>query len=198
MVVLGVVEGPGGLDLGRHRVLAGGPQRLVVGVAGHLRRRLLGVVGEVDARAVLGADVVALAHALGRVVLLEEDLQQVGVGDLLRVEGDQHRLGVAGLRRADLLVGRVRGGPVLVADRRRVDAVEFPEQPLRAPEAAEREVGDLDPLRERRLQRRARAPRASPAPRRPARCDPAAPPPRATISVFSGCIIVISFPSLFI
>src|SRR6185369_10659265 len=55
----------------------------------------------------------------------------------------------------DLLVGRVRRGPVLVADRRREDAVEFPEQALRAPEAAESEVGDLDSLRERRLQRRA-------------------------------------------
>ena len=105
--------------------------------------------------AVLGADVVALAHALGRVVLLEEDLEQVGVGDLRRVEGDQHRLGVAGLAAADLLVGRVRRGAVHVADRRRVDAVEPPEEPLGAPEAAEGEVGDLDPVREGRLQRRA-------------------------------------------
>ena len=37
--------------------------------------------GEVDRRAVLGADVVALAEALGRVVDLEERLDQVGVGD---------------------------------------------------------------------------------------------------------------------
>ena len=50
---------------------------------------LLLIRGVVDARAVLRADVVALAHALGRVVLLEERLQQVGVGDLLGVERDQ-------------------------------------------------------------------------------------------------------------
>ena len=154
VVLLGVVEGRGRLDLGRDRLVAGRPQVLVVGGQRHLRGLLLGVVGEVDARAVLGADVVALAHPLGRVVLLEEDLEQVGVGDLLRVEGDHHRLGVAGPAAADLLVGRVRRGPVHVADRGRVDAVEVPEEPLRAPEAAEGEVGDLDPVRERRLQRR--------------------------------------------
>ena len=49
------------------------PSALLVGVAGGVGGgALLGAVG-VDRRAVLGADVVALAHALGRVVALPED-----------------------------------------------------------------------------------------------------------------------------
>src|SRR5258708_14588837 len=139
VVVLGVVEGAGGLDLGRDRLVSRGAERLVVGLPRHLRRCFLAIAGEVDAGAVLSADVVALAHPLGRVVLLEEDLEQVGVGDLLGIEGDEDRLGVAGLARADLLVGRVRSPPAHVSNRRRVDAVQNPEQPLRPPQAAQPE-----------------------------------------------------------
>src|SRR5680860_1459450 len=76
VVVLGVVEGPGRLDLGRDRIAARGPQRLVVGLPCDLRGRRLGVTRRVDAGAVLAADVVALGHPLGRVVLVEEDLEQ--------------------------------------------------------------------------------------------------------------------------
>ena len=55
-----------------------------------------------------GCHVVALAHALRRVVALPEDLQQLAVGDLLGVEHHQHDLAVTGAAGADLLVGRVR------------------------------------------------------------------------------------------
>ena len=42
---------------------------------GRLRRVELGVAGRVHGRAILGADVIALAHALGRVVTLPEHAQ---------------------------------------------------------------------------------------------------------------------------
>ena len=65
--------------------------------------------GHEDRRAVLRADVVPLAVARGRVVHAEEPLlEQVGVRQLLRIEHDAHRLGVAGRARVHVLVGRVR------------------------------------------------------------------------------------------
>ena len=58
--------------------------------------RRCAVAVRVDRRPVLRADVVALAHALRRVVALPEDAQQLVVTDALRVEDDQHDLGVTG------------------------------------------------------------------------------------------------------
>ena len=81
-------------------------------VLGHL---LLRVAGGVDAAAVLGADVVALAVQRGRVVHDEEDLQHLAQRDLRRVELDLDHLGVAGAAAADLLVGRVERLAVAVA-----------------------------------------------------------------------------------
>jgi hypothetical protein len=75
--------------------VAGGGERLLVarlGARGDLRL-LLGV-REHDG-AVLGADVVALAVALGGVVALPERPQELLVGDLLRVEDDEDGLRVA-------------------------------------------------------------------------------------------------------
>ena len=128
-------------------------------------------------------------------MLLEEGLEQLAVGDLRGVEGDQDGLGVAGASAADLLVGRVRRDPVHVADRGRVDAVELPEELLGAPEAAEGEVGGLDPVGEGRLQRSAE--------HRVALGDvegaldraPAARPRASGIWVFCGFSIIISFPT---
>src|SRR5439155_3036851 len=59
-----------------------------------------------DRRAVLSANVVALTIELRRVVRGEEDVEQVVVTQLLRVEGDADRLGMVGVAAADLLVGR--------------------------------------------------------------------------------------------
>src|SRR5258708_365967 len=60
----------------------------------------------VDRRAVLRADIVALAHPLGRVVALPESLEQRFVAGLLRIEHHQYGLGMAGLPAAHLLIGR--------------------------------------------------------------------------------------------
>ncbi len=99
--------------------------------------------GPVDRGAVLGADVVALAHALGRVVDLEEGLDQVGVGDLRRVVDDADGLGVAGPAAADLFVRRMGRRAAGVSDRGGPDAGDLPVDLLGSPEAAEPEQGHL-------------------------------------------------------
>src|SRR6266496_4045347 len=72
VVILGVVEGPGGRDLGRDLAEAGAGELLGVGVLRSLDGGALSLVRVVGGRAVLSADVVALAHALRRVVALPE------------------------------------------------------------------------------------------------------------------------------
>src|SRR6478735_1279495 len=143
VVVLGVVVRRGLADLGGD-VTEPAPAELVPvdlrQLAGGLL--LLGR-GEVDRRAVLRADVVALAEALRRVVDLEELLHEVGVRDHGRVEHDPDRLGVVRRTGADLLVRRVRGGAAGVADPGRPDARQLPVDLLGAPEAAEAEESDL-------------------------------------------------------
>jgi len=155
VVVLGEVELAGRDDLGGDVAVAGFAQ-LLAELGGRLLggRLLLRTVVE-DRRTVLGADVVALAHALGRVVRLPEHLDQLGVGDLLRIEHDANRLRVPGPAGADLLVGRVLGEPALVAHSGGDHAGDLPERTLLAPEAAKRELGDLAAGRVRPLQRRA-------------------------------------------
>src|SRR5262245_38022807 len=74
VVRLGVVEAAERLDLGRDLPLAGARQLGRVAVAGRLHGGALRPRREVDRGAVLGAVVVALAHALGRVVALPERL----------------------------------------------------------------------------------------------------------------------------
>src|SRR5205085_384223 len=155
VVVLGVVERPrlGDLrgDLADTALVQGGLVALARGGGG---LRLLGGRG-VDGRAVLGADVVALAHALGGIVAFPERLQQIVVRDPLGVVGDEDGLGVAGPARAGLLVGGIGGLPARVADRGRDHARDRPELALGAPEAAHAEDRRLRAVRPRRLQRRA-------------------------------------------
>src|SRR5262245_47227174 len=108
----------------------------------------------VDARAVLRAYVIALAHALGRVVVLPERLEQLFVGDLLRVIDHQHDPVVAGAAGADLLVGRVGRMAAGVTDGGDVNAItEFPELAFGAPEAAHAEHRGLEALGIRPLER---------------------------------------------
>ena len=57
-------------------------------------------VGDVDARAVLRTDVVALAVRRGRVVDVKEDLQDLAQRDALGIEGDPNDFGVAGIAAA--------------------------------------------------------------------------------------------------
>src|SRR6185437_10967249 len=95
-----------------------------------------------------GAHIVALAHALGRIVALPKGLQQPLVGDFLRVIDHQHDLVVPGAPAADLLIGRVGRDARRIADSRDMDAVaQLPEFTFRAPEAAEPEHRGLETRR---------------------------------------------------
>ena len=88
-------------------------------------------------------------------MVLPEDAQHLVERRDLRIEHDEHDLGVTGAARAHLFVRRVRRDAARVADRGRVDAGRGPELPLRAPEAAHAEHDLLETLGERRLERRA-------------------------------------------
>src|SRR5947209_5825716 len=136
VVGLGVIERAGLRDLGRDLAVASAAQHGLVSGPRLVGGRALGLVAPEDRRAVLRADVVALAHPLGGVVSLPEQLQHLLVAGGGAVERDKNGLGMAGAPAADLLVGGVRGKPAGVADGRRVDAVGLPEEALRAPEAA--------------------------------------------------------------
>src|SRR3954464_3973123 len=74
VVVLGVVELAELRDLGRDRAVAGVEQALAEHGPARLDRGGLLGRGGVDRRAVLRAGVVALAHALRRVMVLPEEL----------------------------------------------------------------------------------------------------------------------------
>src|SRR4029079_18330625 len=106
VVVLGVVEVVQRRDLGRDLAVDTAAESVLERRARRVGRLTLGVARRVDRRAVLGADIVALAHALGRIVVLPEALQQRVIARLLRVEDDEDNLGVAGAGAADLGVGR--------------------------------------------------------------------------------------------
>src|SRR5208282_2454011 len=133
--------------------VAGGGEPLLIGIARGLGGALLGFAIGVDRRAVLRADIVALAHALGRVVTLPEELEQAGVADQLGVVDDEHRLGMARAAAAHLLVARVRRRPAGIADGGHIDAFLLPEAALGPPKAAEAEDRLLEPGRERRGER---------------------------------------------
>jgi hypothetical protein len=99
-----------------------------------------------DRRAVLGPDVVALAHPLGGIVALPEETQHGVVAGEPGIEDRKDHLGVAGAPAAHLFVGGVRREAPRVAHRGGVHAVGLPEAPLCAPEAAHCEDRALQPL----------------------------------------------------
>src|SRR6185503_9576304 len=100
-----------------------------------------------DLRAVARADVVALAVLRRRVVDLEEELEDVPIGDALGVEDDLDRLGMTRM----VAVGRVVVLPTGVSDPRRDDSVALAQQLLDAPDAASREDGGLGVVTHRAL-----------------------------------------------
>ncbi len=153
MIGLGVEELGCRRDLGRDLRLAGGAERGLIGIARGQRRSMLRLGGRVDRRAVCRADIVALAHALRGIVIFPEDLQEPRIGDLVRVEHDHHRLGVARQAGAGLLIGRVGRQSALVADGGDEHARRLPEEALRPPEAAHPEIGDLEPVGKGALER---------------------------------------------
>src|SRR5262249_10464351 len=144
VVVLGEVELRRVEDLGGDLAVAGLGEALAEGLARGERRATLRVAVRVDGGAVLGADVVALAHPLGRIVVLPEDAQQRLVAGGLRVEDDAHHLVVPREPTTHFTVGRVRRESSGIADRRGVDPRRLPELALGAPEAAHAEQRELE------------------------------------------------------
>ena len=126
---------------------------MLISLGAGFRRVQLLRRGRIDHRAVLAADVVALAHALGRVVQFPEHLQQVFVFHFGLVIHHQHHFAVAGQAGADFFVGRVRREAAGVADHAADHAVALPELALGAPEATQAEDRETDVIQEGPQQR---------------------------------------------
>src|SRR6516165_11258926 len=109
-----------------------------------------------DRRAVLAAEVEALAVAGGRIVDPTERLEQLGVADLGRVEPYLDRLGVAGAVPADPFVAGVRDVAAGIAHSRLQHPVDLAEGRLHTPEAPCGECGALGAVRPVSLERRRR------------------------------------------
>src|SRR6266568_2550407 len=138
VVVLRHPERSGRRDLGGDRVRE---MLLLLRPRCERGRELLWPEGE-DGRPVLAPAVRALPVAARRIVRLPEELQQLGVADLARVELDEDRLRLPRSVGADVLVARILRVATRVADRRGDDASHLPEALLHAPEAALREDGE--------------------------------------------------------
>src|SRR5438128_2531461 len=152
VIILRVIELGRGKNFRRDRTVAGLRQERLIRVARALGRVPLCRVVVVDAGAILRARVVALPHALGRVVAFPEHFQQILVPNHLRIEDDEHDLGVAGQAAAHLAVRRVRRVAGRVADCGGIDAGQFPELPLGAPETPHCEDRALEASGKRRLE----------------------------------------------
>src|SRR5947207_3171828 len=136
VIILGVVERRRVGDLRRDAVEARLVQPILKRRARGLRGALLLGSERVDRRSILGACVVPLPHPLRRIVAFPENFQHRVVRRHLRIEDDEHDLGVAGHAGAHFPIRRIRRVAAGVADRGRVDAGRLPELPLRTPEAA--------------------------------------------------------------
>src|SRR5260370_9603735 len=136
MIVLGEIEFAGWRDLRGDGAQTLCRQRLLIGRSGCIGDSALRVADGIDRGTILGANVVALTHALRRVVTFPKRLQELLVRDFLRIESHQHRFGMTGAARTDLLVSGVFGTTAGVAHGGSIDTVAagFPEFTLRAPE----------------------------------------------------------------
>src|SRR5207245_6146479 len=112
------------------------PYRLLLGVTGGDRGFLLASAMAEDRRAVLAAEIEALAVAGGRIVDPPERLKQLRVADLGRVEPHLDRLGVAGAAPADPLVSGVRHMPAGIAQSVLPHPVDLAEGSLDSTEAS--------------------------------------------------------------
>ena len=146
MVRLREIERGRGFNLGGDGALTEAHEGFLEEGLRGARGRELCLRAGVDDGAVLRADVVSLSQTLGWVVFFPEAFQHRIVRELGRVEHDAHDLGVPGLARADVFVGRVGGEAPGISDRRAQHAVEAPEESLGAPEAAHADDSRLEPF----------------------------------------------------
>ena len=148
VIVLGVVERFRGGDFGRHLArIARFTHGLLETLKAGARGGILFGRERINSRTVLCAVVVALTHALRRVVVFPEDLQELFVADYRRVVHYAYRFRMAGFAGADFAVGWVRRVAAGVASSGAVYAGQLPEEALNAPEAAHSEQGDFHAIR---------------------------------------------------
>src|SRR5262245_21943124 len=93
----------------------------------------------IDGRAIAHAHVVALPVLRRRVVDLEEEFQQVAIGDDLRIEDDLHRF----CMRAMIAIGSVGDIAAGIANAAADDARQLADEILDAPEASPGKNGAL-------------------------------------------------------
>jgi len=147
------VERPGGRDLGRDVRVSRRLQPSLIRLARGFRLGELRLAGGEDRRAILRADIVALPHALRRIVILPEDAQEIGEAHLRGVIDHAHHFRMARAAGASLLVGGVGREATGVTRRRAPDAfADLPELALGTPEAAHAEHGLLEALGDRAIQ----------------------------------------------
>jgi hypothetical protein len=110
MIVLGIIKRRGRGDFGGHMAgVMGIGHRLLESRQAVARGGVLLRGQRIEGRAVLGAVIVALAHALGRIVIFPENLEQLFIANDGRVVHHAHRFRVSGLTGANFAVGRVWG-----------------------------------------------------------------------------------------
>ena len=86
----------------------------------------------------------------GRVVALPENVQQLGIADLLRIKFDSDNFTVI----IEVVVIRVLSRPASIADSRAVDSGDTPEPGVDTPESAQGEQGEFRIFRNCRINRR--------------------------------------------
>jgi hypothetical protein len=111
-----------------------------------LCRGLLRHIREVDAAAVLGAVIIALGIAGGRVMDHKKDLQYFAQADDLRIKFKLDHLGVAGVAATNLFVARLSQLPVAVTRLHRQYALDIDINSIQAPKtpAAKDNAGGAD------------------------------------------------------
>ncbi len=146
-----MVEGRGRQQPGSDFAQALSAQALLVLLAGLPCQFGLCGGGREDGGAILAADVIALAIALGGVMPFPEGLQQRHVGVGIRVMDDEHGLGVPGGTRTDLPIIRVCYMATGIAHGGAVNAL-LPVQAFRPPEAPHGKQGLFHARRPRGMQ----------------------------------------------
>src|SRR5262249_30225841 len=160
VVLLGTVERGRRGDLRNDLPLA----RLLLGIARCDRSFLLASVMVEDRRAVLAAEIEALAVAGGRIVDPPEHLKQLREADRGGVDPSLDRLGVAGAVPADLSVAGVRDVAAGIPDSGLQHPVDLAEGRLHTPEASRGECRALGSVRSVSLEWRRRRQSCVPVP----------------------------------